>query len=380
MKITIEKKAANSKGQRFLMLTRHFGTTTSENGKVQKIRKRDALNMYVYASPKTTAETQHNKKTMVLAEQIRADQIASVAKDRYHFEQQDLAEQNFFDLMDQMIKERLKSGATSNADNWLCAKKQLVKFLGVNHITFERLNDAHLAAFRQYLLTDARTKSHKPLSRNTMCCYFNKIRAVLNEAEKRGIIKRNPTRTVPSIQPETNKREYLIDEELKRLTDAECRYEVLKRAFLFSCITGLRWCDVQKTTWSEIAKTDQGYRIIFKQKKTKSQQYLDLPSDALQFMGEYTKPNERIFKGLKYSSESNVALLQWMLRAGIPKHITFHCARHTFAVRMLTHGVDIYTVSKLLGHSELKTTQIYTDIIESKRTEAMHSLPSILAA
>lgn len=380
MKITIEKKPVNSKGQRFLMLTRHYGTTTTKAGKVQKIRKREALNLFVYASPNTRAETQHNKETLLLTEQIMAEKIASFAKDRYYFEQQDQLQQNFFDLMDEMIFDRSKSKSKSNSENWHCAKKQLVKFLGVPHITFERFNDAYLAAFRQYLLIDARTKSDQPLSRNTMCSYFNKIRAVLNEAEKRGIIRRNPTRTVPSIPPENNKREYLIDAELKQLTTAECRYNVLKRAFLFSCVSGLRWSDVQNATWGDINKTDQGYRIIFKQQKTNGQQYLDLPSDALQFMGTYTRADERIFKGLKYSNNANVALLQWALKAGITKHITFHSARHTFAVRMLTHGIDIYTVSKLLGHSELKTTQIYADIIESKRIEAMHSLPSILAA
>lgn len=95
-------------------------------------------------------------------------------------------------------------------------------------------------------------------------------------------------------------------------------------------------------------------------------------------MGEKAGLSERVFKGLKYSSYSNVALAQWVMRAGITKHITFHSARHTFAVRMLTHGADIYTVSRLLGHSELKTTQVYADIIESKRKEAMMSLPSIL--
>ncbi|TXH98774.1 MAG: hypothetical protein E6Q75_00050, partial [Rheinheimera sp.] len=106
MKITIEKKPVNSKGQRFLMLTRHYGTTTTEEGKVQKIRKRDALNLFVYANPKTSAETQHNKKINVLTDQILAEKIASIAKDRYHFEQQDLLQSNFFDLMDQMITDR----------------------------------------------------------------------------------------------------------------------------------------------------------------------------------------------------------------------------------------------------------------------------------
>lgn len=94
-------------------------------------------------------------------------------------------------------------------------------------------------------------------------------------------------------------------------------------------------------------------------------------------MGERQAPESRVFKGLSYSSNVNDTIKIWMLLAGITKHITFHCARHTFAVRLLTNGADIYTVSKLLGHSELKTTQIYADIIESKRKEAMESLPSL---
>jgi len=94
----------------------------------------------------------------------------------------------------------------------------------------------------------------------------------------------------------------------------------------------------------------------------------------LQLLGERTSPTDRVFIGLKYSAWHNLHLQQWMLKAGITKSITFHCARHTYATLQLTLGTDIYTVSKLLGHKDLKTTQIYAKIIDEKKREAANRI------
>ena len=87
-------------------------------------------------------------------------------------------------------------------------------------------------------------------------------------------------------------------------------------------------------------------------------------------LGEEKAQDERVFVGLRYSAWYNVKLLQWVMKAGITKNITFHCARHTYATLQLSLGTDIYTVSKLLGHRELKTTQIYAKVIDDKKIEA----------
>ena len=103
----------------------------------------------------------------------------------------------------------------------------------------------------------------------------------------------------------------------------------------------------------------------------------DNPKQARELLGEIGLAEERVFKGLKYSAWHNLKLQQWVMRGGISKTITFHCARHTYATLQLTNGTDIYTVSKLLGHRELKTTQVYAQIIDQKKVEAANVIPTL---
>ena len=160
------------------------------------------------------------------------------------------------------------------------------------------------------------------------------------------------------------------------MVKTDCRYDILKEAFLFSCLTGLRWSDINKLDWSEISVFNGVNRITFNQKKTTGLQYLDIPPQAYSLIKGFDRTG-RVFQSLRYSAYMNVELLRWAMAAGITKHVTFHAGRHTFAVSLITQGVDIYTVSKLMGHTEIKTTQLYADIIDSVRKSAMHKIPDI---
>jgi integrase len=226
-------------------------------------------------------------------------------------------------------------------------------------------------------LNTAKKSDGESLSSSSVSSYFNKFRACLKEAVKKKIIFSNPAIDVTNPKVVESVREYLTIDELKAIVNADCRYEVLKRAFIFSCLTGLRWSDINNLKWSELQNTSEGWRITFHQQKTKGLQYLDMSEQARSYLGEQGNQNEKVFIGLKYSSYMNVELSKWIMKAGITKNITFHCARHTFAVLQMTLGTELFTLQKLLGHAQIQTTQIYAKIIDEKKRDAVNKIPTI---
>ena len=215
------------------------------------------------------------------------------------------------------------------------------------------------------------------VGRNTASGYFEVFREGLKKAFREGILKDNPAREVTGIKRTEVKREYLTLEELQKLASTECDNEKLKRAFLFACLTGLRWCDIYNLKWINIEKFNGNHRLTFTQQKTKGVEFMPLNKQAYDLLGEPGGAEEKVFSGLKYTTDAYYRLQIWGKQAGIDKPLTFHIARHTFATMQLTLGTDIYTVSKLLGHRFLKTTQIYAKIVDEKKQEAVNRIPEI---
>jgi integrase len=128
-------------------------------------------------------------------------------------------------------------------------------------------------------------------------------------------------------------------------------------------------------TWNELEYIEgEGYFINFSQKKTKGVEYCPISEQAYSLLNEPGEPTAKVFDGLEYSAYQNKHLFQWIGAAGITKDITFHCFRHTFATLQLFNGTDIYTVSKMLGHKDLKTTQIYAKIVDQTKREAANKI------
>lgn len=376
MKITIEKRTNKEGDKQTLRLVYWYGSHTDSAGKTKHNRKREQLDQYLYANPKTKPEKQHNKETLQLVEAIKAKRLVEAASGQHGFTDSSKLSASFFLFFDQIMETKNTPGGRGNYSVWQGCRIQLKRHHPDESLTFEQVTPEWLEGVRHFFENQAKTKSSNQISKATASAYFNKVRAVVNAAYAKGIINRNPLAQVKGIKSESTERTYLTIEEVRSLVKTECRYDVLKRAFLFSCLTGLRWSDINKLDWLEVSQLDGVHRITFNQQKTKALQYLDITQQAFALMGEQEKQG-RVFQGLKYSAWMNVELLRWCMAAGISKHVTFHAGRHTFAVSLLSRGVDIYTVSKLLGHSEVKTTQIYADIIDSVRKEAMHRIPDI---
>lgn len=335
----------------------------------------EALRLFVYNLPKNKLEQQENKKTLELAERLRSEKLIQIQDKKFGTQRQDFSDKNFLEYFAEKMEERRES--SGNYGNWNSALKYLKKCFGdklpMSDVTIETCSK-----FRLFLENKARTKSNTPLSQNSKYSYLNKLKACLKLAYKDRLINENVSEFIKGFKQGESNREYLTFEEVQKLVETDCQYPVLKAAFLFSCLTGIRWSDIQNLTWVNLRYSEKrGYELSYRQQKTKGKEYLPISEQAVELLGKRGDNEDRIFKGLKYSAYMNVGLFRWMAKAEIHKKITFHCARHTHAVLLLENGTDIYTVSKMLGHRELKTTQIYAKIVDSKKIEAVRSIPKL---
>jgi integrase len=339
-------------------------------------RQYEYLQLYLVPEPQkgklSKEEKAENRKILEFAETIRSKRHLEIQNGIYGFKDQGKAKGSFIRYFEYLAEKRVAS--IGNYGNWDSTLKHLRKFVK-NDVTFNQIDKRWLDDFKEYLQKEAKTPAKQPLSQNSCSSYYNKVRAALREAYKEDIIQKNPAEQTEGIKPGEPEREFLTLDELQAVAKAECEIPVLKRAFLFSALTGLRWSDVQKLIWSEVQHSNEiGHYIRFIQKKTKGAETQPISDQAFELLGERTSEKERVFIGLKYSAWHNLRLQQWIMKAGITKSISFHCARHTYATLQLTLGTDIYTVSKLLGHKDLKTTQIYAKVIDDRKREAANKI------
>ncbi len=367
-------------GKLSLYIEYYKGFKTLANGKIKHLRDYEYLQLYLIQVPKTADEKKKNKEQLELAEQILAIRQAEIYQGKFKIQSNHIGKTTFLGFYEQKKEERYQT--KGNYDNWDAAQKHLEKYCPA-HITFNDIDVDFIKGYKKYLDTVAVTQSRKKLSQNTKHTYFNKFKACLNAAFDEGYLKENLMKKVKGFSMGESTREYLTSDELQKISQTDCSIPLLKRAFLFSSLSGIRWSDINKLKWSEVREEgmdDLGnniFRIVFQQKKTDGVEYLYISEQARGLLGERKDPKERVFKGLRYSAHMNLQLLRWCMFAGITKHITFHSARHTNAVLLLENGADIYTVSKRLGHKEIRTTEIYTKIIDKKMKEAANLIPKL---
>ena len=374
-KVSLRQKKI-SKGRKSLYLDFYPSIPHPETGEPTR---REFLGLYIYEKPKTPIDKTHNSETIKIGESIRQKKENFLNKpeiySQYEKEQlriRELGELCFIEYFTELANKR----KNSNHDNWMSALKYLNEFtngtLRLSDLTHKFLED-----FKEYLLTTKSRKSDKTtLAQNSAVSYFNKVKAALRQAYQDDILQVDLNAKVASIKTAETRREYLTIEELNKLASTPCNNNLMKSAALFSALTGLRFSDIQKMTWGELEHIEgQGYFLNFNQNKTKGVEVMPISEQAYSFTEGTHNPkdmpqSQQVFEGLKYSAYHNKHLFQWIGAAGITKDITFHCFRHTFATLQLYSGTDIYTVSKMLGHKNLKATQVYAKIVDSSKRKA----------
>lgn len=396
IKVTLRQKPI-SKGRSSLYLDFYPAVLDSETG---ELTRREFLKMYIHEPIKYKKRTlpngtvkqipvysdnpiqnqtieKENSSVLAIAEQIRLKRENHLNKPEIYteFEKerlriQEAGKQNFVEYFSKLAKKR----KASNYDNWNSALKYLEKFTK-GTLLFADVNEAVLEDFKEYLLTTTDNKRKTTISRNSAVSYFNKVKAALKQAYKDKLLQTDLNTKVEPIKPAETRREFLSIEELNQLVKKPCNDPMLKRAALFSALTGLRFSDIQKLTWGEVQEVSgQGYFLNFQQQKTEGVENHPISEQAYNLLGERREPNSRVFEGLTYSAYQNTHLAQWIGSAVITKKITFHCFRHTYATLQLFYGTDIYTVSKMLGHKDLKTTQVYVKIANKLKQEAANKI------
>ena len=372
MKITLGKRKV--KNEMYSLYIQFYKGSVVENGKRKILRDRKTLNIFIHQNPKTPIEKRENTENLALAKKILSIQQAEYYQGKYKLKNTRKGKRLFLDFFEEKAEEKINS--LKNYGTWTSTLYHLKKCISPSTI-FEEIDQEFCDRIRKYFESEAVTKSNVPLSDNTKYTYFNKFKAAIRSAYNEGYLITNYATKLKSFTLPESKREYLTLAEVQTLASTYCKIDVLKRAFLFSCLTGVRWSDINLMTWSEIRDDENGARFLFRQKKTDGVEYLHLSPQARELLGNRGFPEDRVFVGLKYGVTFNREILRWCNRAGITKHITFHCARHTHAVLQLENGTDIFTLSKRLGHREIRTTQVYAKIVDSKMKESANVIPKL---
>lgn len=359
-KVTLRRKPIDKGTQQSLFLDIYPPVPNPDTGKLQR---KYYLLLYLFSKPRTTLERDQNNETLELARWIASKRQIDIQNMRYDFLSQRMMKGNFVEF----FVEQLKGRHDSNLLNWKSAIEYFKSFAG-EKILFPQINETFCEEYADYLLSSpAVGRAKKNIDINTAVSYYAKFKATLKEAFKKRYLPVDIGNIIDSITPKDTHREFLFQDEIQKLMDTPCTDPEVKRASLFSILTGLRYSDISTLDWTEIRGTSGNYSIHFSVDKTRSAEYLPISDQAYNLLGDVS--SGVVFKNLRYYKIPGI-LRAWLKDAGIDKAITFHCFRHTFATLQLSLGTDIVTVSKMLGHKDIKTTMIYVKIVDSLKRDA----------
>lgn len=355
------------------------------------VRSKEYLKLHIIPV-KTPEDKITNRTTWEAAEAIARERAQAIVKGQAGIKEKK-SKILLLDYMqrrvEQLTKRAQELGRRDNNTAEQVAKATLhleayiKKAYGKKAITLSDIDRTFCIGYGEHLCnTMGRKNKHcppKPLSSGTREIYFKALSTALNLAVKEGHIQQNPMQLINRAdiigKNTPTERVYLTADELRKLIATPCRRDDVRRAFLFSCMCGLRWSDINNIKWGDIRTDGDNWQLEIRMIKTLELLYLPLSNEAKGFLSERGEQPDtaNIFKLPTLDCAEN-AIKDWMEKAGIAKHVTFHCARHTFATLMLTQGADLYTTSKLLGHTDVKTTQIYAKIVDEKKAEAVNLL------
>lgn len=343
------------------------------------IRKKESLSLRILASPRTPIQRQQNKETLELAKKIRYEREQQFLENKEGYRLKKDKGVNFLDFCQSYADEYTKKDirmitiAISRFKDFLSKYHPLMK----DYIKPDAVTHEMMVKFAEYLQTRSVGEGAKSI--------LQRFKKVVRSAVDQGIMAKDPCKGVVCVvDDQVLKKDVLSQEEIRKLMDTHYQFEKenVRNAFIFCLYTGMRFCDVKDLRYSNIDYANKLLR--FEQDKTKGHSAyswvtIPLNDGLIQLVGrpkEGETKNSLIFNLPSYESCCK-SVRRWVKRAGIDKHISWHCARHSFAVNILNNGANIKTVASLLGHSGLKHTEKYTRAVDKLKEDAINSLPEL---
>ena len=233
--------------------------------------------------------------------------------------------------------------------------------------------------YAEWLQSEPLTPQGKPLAQATAFSSFWNLGITLSSARQKGYIKSNPWKLLGNhekIQQPEGKREFLTFEEIRKLEQTPYIKENIRKAFLFACYCGLRVGDVTDLHWSDISVNGGRHFVSVVMQKNSKPISLPLPAKALLWLPERGEPDAPVFS-LPSRTNLRKHLQKWAEQAGLERHLHFHLSRHTYGTMLITAGVDLYTASKMMGHADVRPTQVYAKIVDRKKEEAVSLIDKV---
>lgn len=352
-------------------------------------REYEFLKLYIIPEKNASAKIQ-NEETLRTANAIKAQRVVSLQNGQHGFSNSGIkGRTNFISYLRLQAEKYDEKGSKAYATSVRNTIVHLIRYKG-EKVQMKNVDKKYLLGYIEYLNgeaskyfeEDGKEKKRKKISDASKALYWGVVVTALKRAVKDDIIASNPADKISKQdKPKEGKstKVYLTLDEVKALANTPCKYPDLKNAFLFCCFCALRMCDARRLKWASIKKTsDGGKQIELVQQKTGEPVYIPLSDNALQWLPSKgkKKDTDNVFD-LPHVSTIEKWLGHWGEAAEVKKHLTYHVSRHTFATLTLAYGADLYTVSKLMGHSNIQTTQIYAKIVDENKRKAVNLIPDI---
>lgn len=343
------------------------------------MRRYEFLKLYLHPG-RSEAIRKRNAATLAAAESIKSQRVIELTNNQAGIPNTGLRSKMLLaDWMQEFYESQIRKGV--KGQKLLLTSAKVLKQYAPK-ARMRDVNKEFCLGYIDFLRNTYKGRLGGGLTPYGAISYFGMLRTALNAAVRAQVIVENPINRLTQadkIKMPESQRVYLTIDEVKMMIATPCQKDIVRRAFLFACYCGMRLSDVSSLRWKDLSKDGDQWRACIVMRKTSAPLYLPLSNQALKWMPERGEAadDDLVFATLPRESSILPIIKKWAKDAGIAKNVNFHTSRHTFATMLLTLGADIYTVSKLLGHTNVKTTQIYAKIVNKKKNDAVSLVDNI---